>query len=125
VTTIRRIPLAPQPGQVAKIIGPPVADIDIVSNHRNLVTDGSFLYWQSDRAINKMPVRGGAVIILDTTPLTRPATGLNLIGPNLIYAVGRVVHYVPVDGSAVNSTLSACRLHDRHPRRRLQERTPS
>ena len=31
----------------------------------------------------------------------RPATGLHLIGPNLIYSVGRVVHYVPVDGSAV------------------------
>ena len=101
MTTIRRIPLAPQPGQVAKIIGPPIADIDIVSSHGNLTTDGSFLYWQSDRAINKMPVRGGAVTVLDTTPLTRPATGLHLIGPNLIYSVGRVVHYVPVDGSAV------------------------
>jgi hypothetical protein len=101
VTTIRRIPLAPQPGQVAKIIGPPIADIDIVSSHGNLATDGSFLYWQSDTAINKMPVQGGAVTVLDTTPLTRPVTGLHLIGPNLIYAVGRVVHYVPVDGSAV------------------------
>jgi hypothetical protein len=101
MTTIRRIPLAPQPGQVAEIIGPATADIDIVSSHGNLVTDGSFLYWQSDTAINKMPVRGGAVTVLDTTPLTRPATGLHLVGPNLIYAVDRVVHYVPVDGSAI------------------------
>jgi hypothetical protein len=101
MTTIRRIPLAPQPGQVAQIIGPATADIDIVSSHGNLVTDGSFLYWQSDTAINKMPIRGGAVTVLDTTRLTRPATGLHLIGPNLIYSVGRVVHYVPVDGSAV------------------------
>ena len=54
ITTIRRIPLAPQPGQVAKIIGPPIADIDIVSSHGNLTTDGSFLYWQSDSAINKV-----------------------------------------------------------------------
>jgi hypothetical protein len=100
-TTIRRIPLAPQPGQVAEIIGPPITDIDIVSSHGNLVTDGSFLYWQSDMAINKMPVRGGVVTVLDTTPLTRPVTGLHLVGPNLIYAVDRDVHYVPVDGSAV------------------------
>jgi hypothetical protein len=103
MTTIRRIPLAPQPGQVAEIVGPPIADIDIVSSHRNLVTDGSFLYWQSDTAINKMPVRGGAVTVLDTTPLTRPVAGLRLVGPNLIYAVDRVVHHVPKDGSAVTA----------------------
>jgi hypothetical protein len=102
MTTIRRIPLAPQPGQAAEIIGPSIADIDIVSSHGNLVTDGSFLYWQSDTAINKMPVRGGEVTVLDTTPLTRPVTGLHLVGPNLIYAVGRVVHYVPADGSATS-----------------------
>jgi hypothetical protein len=101
VTTIRRIPLAPQPSQIAEIIGPPVADIDIVSSHGNLVTDGSFLYWQSDTAVNKMPVRGGAVTVLDTTPLTRPLAGLHLVGPTLIYAVDRVVHHVPKDGSAV------------------------
>jgi hypothetical protein len=103
MTTIRRIPLAPQPGQVAEIIGPtpPVADIDVVSSHGNLVTDGSFLYWQSDTAINKMPIRGGTVTNLDTTPLTRPVTGLHLVGPNLIYAVDRIVYYVPADGSAV------------------------
>src|SRR5262245_9921496 len=100
MTTIRRIPLAPQPGQAAEIIGSATADIDIVSSHGNLVTDGSFLYWQSDTAINKMSVRGGAVTVLDRTPLTRPATGLHLVGPNLIYAVGRVVYYVPADGSA-------------------------
>jgi len=100
-TTIRRIPLAPQANQAAEIIGPPVADIDIVSSHGNLVTDGSFLYWQSDTAINKMPIQGGAVTNLDTTPLTRPVTGLHLAGPNLIYAVDRVVYYVPADGSAI------------------------
>jgi hypothetical protein len=100
-TTIRRIPLAPQPGQVAEIVGPPIADIDIVSSHGNLVTDGSFLYWQSDRAINKMPVRGGAVTVLDKTPLTRPVTGLHLVGGNLIYAVDRVVHHVLADGFTI------------------------
>jgi hypothetical protein len=101
VTTIRRIPLAPAPGQVAEIIGPPIADIDIVSSHGNLVTDGSFLYWQSDTAINRIPVRGGAVTVLDTTPLTRPVAGLQLVGPSVIYAVDRVVHHVPKDGSAI------------------------
>jgi hypothetical protein len=101
MTTIRRIPLAPQPGQVAEIIGPPIADIDIVSSQGNLLTDGSFLYWQSDTAVNKMPVRGGAVTVLDTTTsLTRPVTGLHLLGTTLIYAVGRVVYHVSVDGSA-------------------------
>ena len=100
-TTIRWIPLAPQPGQAAEVIGPAAGDIDIVSSHGNLVTDGSFLYWQSDTAINKMPIRGEAVTILDTTPLTRPATGSHLIGPNLIYAVDRIVCHVPADGSAI------------------------
>lgn len=101
MTTIRRIPLAPQPGQVAEIIGPAAADIDIVSSHGNLVTDGSFLYWQSDTAANRMPIRGGAVTVLDRTPLTRPATGLHLVGPNVIYAVDRVVYHVPANGSAI------------------------
>jgi hypothetical protein len=101
MTTIRRIPLAPQSGQVAEIIGPAAADIDIVSSHGNLVTDGSFLYWQSDTAINRMPIRGGAVTVLDRTPLTRPATGLHLDGPNVIYAVDRVVYHVPANGSAI------------------------
>ena len=100
-TTIRRIPLAPQPGQVAEIVGTPIAGLDIVSSRGNLVTDGSFLYWQSDTAINKMPIRGGAVTVLDTTSLTRPGTGLHLVGRNLIYAVDRVVYRVPADGSAV------------------------
>ena len=48
-----------------------------MSSQGNLLTDGSFLYWQSDTAVNKMPVRGGAVTVLDTTTsLTRPVTGL-------------------------------------------------
>jgi hypothetical protein len=101
MTTIRRIPLAPQSGQLAEIIGPAAADIDIVSSHGNLVTDGSFLYWQSDTAINRMPIRGGAVTVLDRTPLTRPATGLHLVGPNVIYAVDSVVYHVPANGSAI------------------------
>jgi len=99
-TTIRRIPLAPQQGQVAEIVKSLPADIDIVSSHGNLVTDGSFLYWQSDTAINKMPIQGGAITNLDTTPLTRPVTGLRLVGPNLIYAVDRVLYYVRADGSS-------------------------
>ena len=108
-TTIRRIHLDQQ-GQVAEIIKSLPADIDIVSSHGNLVTDGSFLYWQRDTAINKMPIQGGAITHLDTTSLTRPATGLHLNqpatgrlhhGPNLIYAVDNVVCYVPADGSAV------------------------
>jgi len=100
-TTIRRIPLAPQPGQVAEIIGPAIVDIDIVSGHGNLVTDGSFLYWQSDTVIHRMPIRGGSVTVLDRTPLTRPVTGLHLLGPNVIYAVDRVVHYVRANGSTI------------------------
>jgi hypothetical protein len=56
---------------------------------------------RANTAINKLPIRGGAVTVLDTTPLTRPATGLHLIGPNLIYAVVRIVYHVPADGSAI------------------------
>jgi hypothetical protein len=109
-TTIKRIQLGldyTQDPQVADVIGSPIADIDIVSGRGNLVTDGSFLYWQTDTAINKMPIEGGPVTNLDTTALTRPVAGLYLLGPNLIYAVDRTVYYVPADGSA--TTIPALR----------------
>jgi hypothetical protein len=102
-TTIKRIQLDldfTQDPQAADVIGSPIPDIDIVSGRGNLVTDGSFLYWQTDTAINKMPIEGGPVTNLDTTALTRPVAGMYLLGPNLIYAVDRTVYYVPADGSA-------------------------
>lgn len=110
-TTIKRIQLDLDwtiDPQVAHVIGSPIADIDIVSGRGNLVTDGSFLYWQTDTAINKMPIEGGPVTNLDTTALTRPVAGMYLFGPNLVYAVDRSVYYVPADGSA--TTIPALRV---------------
>jgi hypothetical protein len=98
-TTIRQVRLD-ETHQAAEVIGHWFTDIDIVSSHGNLVTDGSFLYWQSDNAINKMHIQTGEVTSLDATTLTRPVAGLYLFGPNLIYAVDRVVHYVAADGSS-------------------------
>ena len=100
MTTIRRIPLPRNRARLPKSSGlRPRTSTSYQpwqSGHRRILT-----YWQSDTAINKMPIRGGAVTVLNRTPLTRPATGLHLVGPNLIYAVDRVVYHVPADGSAI------------------------
>jgi hypothetical protein len=99
---IKRVPLT---GGAATIVpaGPAghIGFIDIDNTHRNLVTDGSFLYWQDRRAVQKMPIGGGKPIELDATaPTSRPA-GLALQGKNLIYASGNHIRFVPTDGGTI------------------------
>ena len=101
--SIRRIPLAGGPAVTLKVL----SNLDIEKSHRNLVTDGYFLYWQDNVSIHKMPIGGGADIVLDRTSPTTPAAGLSLHGSgvsplhsaNVYYAVGNNIYYASVLGS--------------------------
>jgi hypothetical protein len=98
---IKRVPLAPViGGHTATSVGDDLGVFDIRDTHRNLVTDGSFLYWQDGRAVWRMSV-GGDATVLDDAPTTAPFAGLALQGKNLIYASGNHIRYVPTDGSAI------------------------
>lgn len=98
VITIRRISLT---GGTATVIAT-VSNLN-VEDRRNLVTDGKFLYWQDRTAIRKMPVRGGAVSVLDRTPPTNPTAGIAVNVDRIIYATGVDIRFVPADGSAITS----------------------
>jgi hypothetical protein len=99
---IKRVPLT---GGHATIVpaGPAVhiGVIDIQNTHRNLVTDGAYLYWQDRSAVRKMPIGGGQATVLDDATSGSPTAGLALQGKNLIYASLNYIRYVPTDGSAI------------------------
>ena len=96
VTTIRRVPLA---GGTATVLAT-VTSLDVEKNHGNLVTDGVSLFWQDERAVRKMPIRGGAITVLDRTALNKPTAGVSLSVNNLIYASENRIHFVPKSGAA-------------------------
>lgn len=95
--TIKRIPLT---GGAATVLAT-VTDVDVANSHRNLVTDGVNLYWQDVHSVRKMPIRGGAVSVLDQTSPNTPTAGLALQNGNVIYASVAAIHYVPTNGSAI------------------------
>ena len=102
--SIKRVPLAPVPGgHTATAVAHDLDLFDIRNTHRNLVTDGSFLYWQDSSAVRKMPIGGGPSIVLDESAAVpnAPTAGLAMQGKNLIYASLNDIRYVPADGSAV------------------------
>jgi hypothetical protein len=94
--TIKRVPLT---GGAAATLAT-VTDIDVANSHRNLVTDGVNLYWQDVSSIRKMPIRGGAVTVLDQANPNTPTAGLALMDGNLIYASVADIRYVPTAGAA-------------------------
>jgi hypothetical protein len=99
---IKRVPLT---GGAATIVpaGPAVhiGVIDIQNTHRNLVTDGAYLYWQDRSAVRKMPIGGGEATVLDDATHGSPAAGLVLQGKKITYATLNYIRYVPTDGSAI------------------------
>jgi len=98
---IKRVPLD---GGAAIDIGPQIANVDVANSHRNLVTDGVNLYWQDDVSVRKMPIRGGAVTVLDATSPNTPTAGIALQNGSVIYAsVAHIIH-VPTSG-AITSPL--------------------
>jgi hypothetical protein len=77
-----------------------LSNVDIEKGHRNLVTDGSFLYWQDTTSVRRMPIGGGPDIALDTIASDMPTAGLSLNDKNLYYASGNAIYSVQKDGAA-------------------------
>jgi hypothetical protein len=92
---IKRVPLT---GGSAIVLAT-LTDIDIVNSHRNLVTDGTNLYWQDVQSVRKMPIGGGGITVLDEATPNTPTAGLALQNGNLIYASVADIRYVPVGGA--------------------------
>jgi hypothetical protein len=96
---IKRVPLT---GGAATTLATLPGDVDIASSHHNLVTDGSYLYWQDDTAVRQMPIGGGTITELAaTTPQTTPTAGVYLLGDRLIYASGNEIRSVSTAGTSV------------------------
>jgi len=53
-----------------------VAHVDIVNNHRNLGNDGASRYRQGVDPVRKMPIRGGAISMLDRATPSTPTPGI-------------------------------------------------
>jgi hypothetical protein len=99
---IKRVPLTGGPATIVPA-GPAVhiGFIDIFNTHRNLVTDGAYLYWQNHSSVQKIPIGGGDITVLDDAPTSTPTAGLALQGKNLIYASENHIRFVPTDGSTI------------------------
>jgi glucuronoarabinoxylan endo-1,4-beta-xylanase len=96
---IKRVPLTGS--SEAKVLTPPLPDIDIVNSHHNLATDGVSLYWQDVSSIKKIPVGGGdasAITTLDQATPNTPTAGVYLRGATIVYASVAAVRYVPTSG---------------------------
>jgi hypothetical protein len=92
---IKRVPLS---GGAATVLTS-VTDVDVANSHRNLVTDGVNLYWQDVQSVRMMPIRGGAVTVLDEASPNTPTAGLALQDGNVIYASVADIRYVPISGA--------------------------
>jgi hypothetical protein len=96
--SIRRVPLTG--GEEAIDINPdPIENVDVSTSHGNLVTDGVHLYWQDVNFVRRMPIRGGAITILDVASENTPTAGLALQNGNVIYASVADIRYVPTIGA--------------------------
>jgi hypothetical protein len=94
---IKRVPLT---GGTATTLTT-ATNIDVVNSHRNLLADGVNLYWQDVDSVRKMPIRGGAVTVLDPASPNTPTAGLALQNGNIIYASVAAIRWVPPSGSIV------------------------
>src|SRR5262245_48198639 len=72
--TIKRVPLTGGPATIVTEL----TNVDVANSHRNLVTDGVYLYWQDVDSVRKMPIGGGAVVVLDQANPNTPTAGLAL-----------------------------------------------
>jgi hypothetical protein len=94
---IKRVPL---PGGAAVVLATSPA---VVAN-RDLVTDGSFLYWADADGIRKMAIAGGPVRTLVSG---RTFAHLGLDGAVLYYSSGDSIRHVPTSGGASTTVLTA------------------
>jgi hypothetical protein len=93
--TIRRVPLT---GGAAATLAE-LTNVDVANSHRNLVTDGAYLYWQDVNSVRRMPIGGGDVVVLDEASPNTPTAGLALQDGNVIYASVAEIRYVPSTGA--------------------------
>jgi surface antigen len=94
---IMRVPLA---GGGAVVLATSPAIID----NRDLVTDGSFLYWADADGIRRMAIAGGAV---RTLVPGKTFAHLGLDGPVLYYSSADSILRVPISGGASTPVVSA------------------
>ena len=94
---IKRVPLA---GGAAVVLATSPAAI----GNRDLVTDGSFLYWADAGGIRKMAITGGTV---QTLVSGQTFSHLGLDGPVLYYSSGNSILTVPASGGASTTIISA------------------
>jgi len=94
---IKRVPLT---GGAAVVLATSPAAI----GNRDLVTDGSFLYWADADGIRKMAITGGTV---HTLVSGQTFAHLGLDGPVLYYSSGNSILTVPTSGGASTTVISA------------------
>ena len=96
-SVIKRVPLT---GGAAVVL----ATSQAVIGTRDLVTDGSSLYWADAGGIRKMAINGGTV---QTLASGGAFAYLGLAGSLLYYSSGNNVLYVPASGGASTTVVSA------------------
>ena len=94
---LMRVPLA---GGAAVVL----ATSPAVIGNRDLVTDGSFLYWADADGIRRMPIAGGTERTLVSG---ETFAHLGLDGPVLYYSSGNRILHVPTSGGASTTIVSA------------------
>jgi len=94
---IKRVPLT---GGAAVVLATSPAGI----GNRDLVTDGSSLYWADADGIRKMAITGGTV---QTLVSGETFAHLGLDGPVLYYSSGNSILNVPASGGASTTVISA------------------
>jgi glucuronoarabinoxylan endo-1,4-beta-xylanase len=106
-SVIKRILLTGSP--TAKVLTPPITNVDIVNSHHNLATDGVHLFWQDVSSVKKMPIGGGPITTLDPTTPSTPTAGVYLRAGEgdreIIYASLNAVRHVPVEGANTNPAI--------------------
>ena len=94
-TTVRRVSLA---GGSASVLATVSGNIDIANTHRNLVTDGTSLFFQTDVGVYQVSVNGGTPARIATTSPNTPTAGLALKSGALIYADVATIYSYSIAG---------------------------
>jgi surface antigen len=97
LSLIKRVPLT---GGAAVVLATSPAAI----GPRDLVTDGSSLYWADAGGIRKLAISGGTV---QTLVSGGTFAHLGLVGSSLYYSAGNNILYVPTSGGASTTVVSA------------------
>jgi hypothetical protein len=100
ISQIKRIPLEGLPAGVPAVV---LATSPRVILQRDLVADGSFLYWADAGGLRKMPIAGGPITTLVT------GTSIKRVGldpTRIFYSAGASIRSLPKAGGAVTTHVS-------------------